>query len=181
MTGLPDILSSNDFPEAELCALRLDGELYRLGECFRPVDLPADKFGRALAVARAGHPKLVADRLTAAWIHGVVDEAPYPAQFCVDTRVRAHNTVLLRFGARQVILGSSEIELLGSQQVTSAMRTAVDIAHCSTDFGTVERELIRSLAQHGDFTLADCADVLEAGPKWSGRRATARRLASLAA
>ena len=77
-------------PLAELCAARLDGELFgdrrRLGagRRARPARVPRGR-ARALRVPARAHRRA----LSAAWVHGALDAPPAVAQFCVAARARA--------------------------------------------------------------------------------------------
>ncbi len=67
---VPDLLDVLDLPVAALSAAVLDGELYRLGERYRPVDLPPDAAARAGSLAGLlGRGRVAASR-TAAWVWG---------------------------------------------------------------------------------------------------------------
>lgn len=78
---LPDLLTPEILPAEELRAAVLDGELFPLGDCFMPPDLPdtPEVRGRAflhgLPGARLPAWACVAG-LSAAWIHGALSTPP---------------------------------------------------------------------------------------------------------
>lgn len=173
---LPDLLTSADLPAAELNAVRLDGELYPLSGCFSPVDLPETPTRRAAAVRALTHPRLIAERSTAAWVYGARQDPPWPAQLCTESRARAHNSVMISYAARQVVLQPSEIVVIGGLRLTSMLRTALDIARQNVSHGAEEERVLAELARRGGFTLDDCMAALRHGRNRSHRKTVAARL-----
>ncbi|MCU1437668.1 MAG: hypothetical protein JWP66_755 [Naasia sp.] len=165
---LSDLLSADLLPDAELAAMRLDGEVYRIGPGWRPVDLPETADARARALAAALGPGLVADRLTAAWLHGAADGLPAPLTACVPMSARG---AAQRNGVdvRELRLQDGELDEVAGLRVTDAARTAVDLLRGR--WGPGEREAARRL-------VADVgADVVR--ERLEDRRFTVRRRATL--
>jgi hypothetical protein len=147
---LPTVLTAELFPEAELCALRLDGDVFPLGHALVPVDTPVDPAVRAATVAVAAqHHDLVAERWTAAWVHGVLPVAPAPHQLCTDVG-RTGRTRMLA-GLREVHLRPGDVLTLAGLGVTTPLRTACDLARLEADGPTLGRTLL------GLLVLASCS------------------------
>ncbi|MET0589848.1 MAG: hypothetical protein ABWZ77_01610 [Naasia sp.] len=124
---LPNLLDASDLPLTELSALRLDGEVFGLGDGFRPVDSPDDIRARALSLRRLLDGGRIAHRETAAWILGVLAAPPRPVPFCVHAgRSKGidplHGSIL-----SEAILRAEEIRESDGVRWTSPLRTAVDL------------------------------------------------------
>ncbi len=87
--GFPRCSAPTTFPLAELCAARLDGELFAIDDGWAAVDEPDLPAFRAMATAMRAPRSLIIERMSAAWVHGARDAPPAVAQFCVAAR-RAH-------------------------------------------------------------------------------------------
>jgi hypothetical protein len=128
MTRLPSVLGTGDLHVAELCAARIDGELVELADGWCPVDEPDLPSLRAAAAALDTGPALIAERLTAAWVHGGLDAPPRPAQYCVPNSDRiAVRLDRRRSVVREVSLRPGEVVDLGGARCTSVERTAFDV------------------------------------------------------
>ncbi|WP_210505702.1 hypothetical protein [Naasia sp. SYSU D00057] len=140
---LPDLLTADHLPAAELEALRLDGVLYPLAGSWRPVDLPETGEARAAAVALVLRDRLVADRLTAAWVLGAADCAPVPLQACApaDDRGAAGAADL---DVRELHLLDGDVVRVGSLRLTTSLRTAADLLRGS-EWGRREADAVRRL------------------------------------
>jgi hypothetical protein len=139
---LGSLLTDRDLPAAELCSARLDGELVPVGEGWSPVDLPVGEAVRAQAAALLVPPRVIAERMTAAWIFGVVPE-PTRHHFCVDARSRAHLSPSPRIQLREVSCTPEDTTVLGGLRVTTPLRTVIDLAR----HGAVEEQaLLRVIA-----------------------------------
>jgi hypothetical protein len=140
---LPDLLTSDHLPAAELEALRLDGALYELAGAWRPVDLPETGDARAAAVALVLRDRLVADRLTAAWVLDAADRPPVPLQACApaDDRGAAGAPGL---DVRELHLQASDVLRVGPLRLTTAVRTAADLLRCAA-WGRREADAVRRL------------------------------------
>jgi len=112
---LPDILSSRDLPLAELSSLCLDGEVFRLGDLWSPVDVAEGRDQRARSVSLLVPVRAIAERLTAAWIYGLAPE-PVRHQFCVPITARAYFPPSLRFGVREVVCTPENTVRVGARR-----------------------------------------------------------------
>jgi hypothetical protein len=172
---LSDLLGPIDLPAAELDALRLDGAVYRIAEVWRPTDLPETDEARAAALAITLRDRLVADRLTAAWVLGATDLAPSPLQCCVpvDDRGAAGTPNL---DVREVRLHDGDLLRMGDLRLTSPLRTAVDLL-ASDRWNERTKDAVARLVAHED--PAVLRNMLEQ-PRFSTFRTRRRtRLAAL--
>ena len=142
---LGSVLSRSDLPLAELCAARLDGELFAVDECFSPVDGVVGAVQRGAALAAIVPDRMIAERRSAAWIWGAVREPPVTHELCVDTRSRIHPPSRSRLTVREVILDEFDVVAVGGMHVTSPVRTCSDIARFSERFGDEEADIVRAL------------------------------------
>src|SRR5690554_3807402 len=131
---LPDVLSAADLPMAELCAARLDGDLFAIGECFSAVDLPEQPADRARAAAQQLSDRVIVERLSAAWVLGVTAAPPNEHQYCSAADARAKPSTLRRLTLREVVIDEDEIVVLGGVRVTSPLRTACHLVRSATRF-----------------------------------------------
>ncbi|MFD4420109.1 hypothetical protein ACFWN7_01205 [Agromyces sp. NPDC058484] len=127
MARLPVVLGTDDLPIAELCAARLDGELFAVDDGWAPVDEPDLPAFRAAVVALRAPRRLVVERLSAAWVHGGLATPPAIAQFCVPLSARIAVIGDHRATVREVRIEDSEIIELGGIRCTSIVRTGFDL------------------------------------------------------
>lgn len=176
---IPAVLSPVDLPAAELSAARLDGDLFTIGGCFAPVDLPEQAVGRAQSLAQHLSGRVIVELFSAAWVLGVIDTGPTAPQFCSAADARAKPATLRRLSVREVVIEVDEIVLLGGVRVTSPLRTACDLVRSSAEFGaSVQLTVLRLLAL-GSATVDDCIALLERRRNLPGKRRTVQRLRSL--
>jgi len=126
-TRLPRIISSADFPLAELCSARLDGQLFTLGECWYPIDEVEDETMRATSLASLVSAKAILERMTAAWVYGIIPE-PRRHHVCVSAAARIHIKPTRRVQIREVSLATADTLQFDGVRVTTPVRTVVDLA-----------------------------------------------------
>lgn len=119
------LLDRSIMPLAELFALVLDGQLYRVGDSFATQDTADTPALRAAAFATHRPGAAVADRETAAWIHGTRRSPPARPQVCVDRERRGR--LSSEFDAHQHALGEGDTITLAGVRVTTPLRTAADL------------------------------------------------------
>jgi hypothetical protein len=176
---LPAALSTADLPLAELCGAALDGELYPLGDAWCPVDQPESAVTRALAVAAVLCPvvppplphRLIAERMTAAWVFGACGE-PSRHQFCVDVRERARVPASPRYRVREAVGAAAESQAMWGLRLTTPLRTLVDLCRDTSLSTTDAVPVIRCLLEHG---LVDAAEAARRLARSYQRRATRER------
>jgi len=161
MARLAPVLHSADLPLAELCAARLDGELVGVDEAFLPIDTCDGPAERASAAGRFWPQRLIAERVTAAWIWGAVPDPPARHQLCASKDARARPAVPARSTVREVVIAADEYTQLGAVRVTTPLRTVVDLARFTESFGAADDEVLRSLARYGAVDLGDCRRALD--------------------
>lgn len=157
---LPPVLSRSTLPEAELYAARLDGELFSIDECFSPIDEVECSGHRARALLPTPSARLIAERQTAAWVLGASDRAPARHQFCTNIATRVRVPSELRLEVREVVIDDSEVMVISGLQVTTPLRTALDLARFSIRFGSQERAAVIALMEIGDFDVTSCAAAM---------------------
>lgn len=112
---------------AELHAAALDGDLVPIGLGWAPADAVETPAVRAAALRPALGDALAAIGLTAAWVHGALDDPPAPlhAQRATAHGGRRPSTHLLR--VRDALLPAADQERPGGVRVSTATRTLVDL------------------------------------------------------
>jgi hypothetical protein len=173
---LPTVLSSTDLPLPELHAARLDGELFRVDDAFAPVDEIERPLHRAQALRATLPDRLIAEQRSAAWVWGALDAPPAQHELCVlaGTRTRAAGVSWMH--VREVVLDPGDLALVGGMQVTTALRTAVDLARFSTAFGEAEGLIVRWLMRHHGFDVDDCRAELDRRRNLPNKRQAITRL-----
>ncbi|MEO7348981.1 MAG: hypothetical protein ABIW32_03850 [Terrimesophilobacter sp.] len=160
---MASILSSADLPHAELQASVLDGELVRVGEGFCAIDAIIDAQLRAASIATEVPGWAIAERRTAAWIYGVVGPQPRQLSLCVTSIGNVRPLSSHRYIFREVVLGANEVRTLAGLNVTTPLRTAIDIVRIDDSFQNEGQEIVRALSHVGNgFTLDDCVHDIEA-------------------
>ena len=127
MARLPAVLGTDHLPLAELCAARLDGELFAIDDGWAPVDEPDLPAFRAMATALRAPRALIIERMSAAWVHGARDAPPAVAQFCVPLDARIAVIGDHRAVVREVRIDGDDIVRFGEIRCTSLERTAFDL------------------------------------------------------
>jgi hypothetical protein len=173
---LPAVLSRSHLPEAELCAALLDGELYRVDECFSPSDEIERPFTRAKALAAIAPARLIAEQRTAAWLHGALSFPPAVHQFCVDARARARGPQNPRSCVREVEIDDSEVQCLGGIRLTTPLRTVADLARFSAVFGAKERAIVTALLSIEGLGIDECRAALNSRHNLPGKRRALQRM-----
>jgi hypothetical protein len=176
---LPSVLTSRDLPWAELQAARIDGDVVALGTAFAPLDEPIGAGHRARAVHADHVERVIAEQRSAAWIWGAMSTPPARAELCVaiGARVRSRHTAPVR----EVVIEPGEIVLVDGLQVTSPLRTVLDLARFSDSFAAEEHEIVAALLHGGGLELDDCLAELRARRNLPNKRRALERLAALAA
>ncbi|MDF0515202.1 hypothetical protein PX701_16365 [Agromyces sp. H3Y2-19a] len=152
MARLPAVLGTDDLPLAELCAARIDGELFHIDDAWAPIDEPDLPSLRAAVVARRAPRALIIERLSAAWVHGALDAPPEVAQFCVPHEARVAVVSARAAVVREVSIGDDEIVRHDGIACTDDVRTAFDLLRDPTiGDEPVEQVLARMIAARDGF------------------------------
>ena len=180
MSSLPTLLSPGAFSLAELSALRLDGDLYALGDGFCLLDTPEDPTLRARSVLGMRSGRLIAELGTAAWIWGASPTMPRSHELCADHALRSRPAARAALVVREVRFDPSDVTALDGWRVTIPLRTAVDLARFRPEFTDADAHVCRELARIGGFSIQDCVDLMDRRPNLlEKRRARIRLTAAL--
>jgi hypothetical protein len=177
---LSPILFTADLPLPELDAARLDGELFSVDHCFAPIDEPERAALRAGSLAVRFSPRLIAEQRSAAWVLGALDDPPEVHQLCAGLDARVRPSDLTGLEVREVVIDQQDLVTIGGFRVTTAARTAIDLARFSRDFARPERELTGRLLALGGLSVADCVRTMERRRNLPGKRRAVERLNSAA-
>lgn len=177
---LPPVLSVHDLPLAELAAARLDGELFRVDGCFAPVDEIEQPVHRAGALRAMLPEQLIAEQRSAAWVWGALSAPPVHHELCVTAGIRMRSPGIGWMRVREVVIGPAEIATVAGLPVTTPLRTAVDLARFSVEFGETEELMVAWLMRHFAFEPADCVDDMNRRRNLPGKLQAIRRLSRLA-
>lgn len=120
------LLTTDDWPEAELRAATLAGDLVEVGACWASIAEPQDPALRAASFAwSTGDTRVIAAGRTATWIWGARSRPPLPHDACVRAGQRIH-----RWGGdriREVAITAEDLVHLAGVSVTTPVRTALDL------------------------------------------------------
>jgi hypothetical protein len=113
---------------AELSAARLDGHLVELGEGYIPADAVETPGLRAASLAVLLGGRLAATHVSAAWVHGALDEPParHTVQRAVPQRI--HHVLDHRLAYRDTSVEPRDLARIGGVLVTRRARTLADLA-----------------------------------------------------
>jgi hypothetical protein len=176
---LPRFLDGSLLSSAELCAARLDGELFGVGDVFVLLDTPDTAELRADAFRLTAPRTVVADRFTASWIHGARAAPPAPWQASIDSARRVSAMSVQALDMRQCVFARGDVERIGGARVTAPLRTAVDLLRTLPRFDSGVAVEIAGLLQIGDATIKACEDALNRHPQAPGNRRALVRLSAL--
>ncbi|TDN42757.1 transcriptional regulator with AbiEi antitoxin domain of type IV toxin-antitoxin system [Curtobacterium flaccumfaciens] len=176
------LLTSDDWPESELRAAVLAGELVAVGPCWASPAEPQTPELRAAAAAWVlSDGRLIASTLTAAWIWGAASRPPAPLEVCIPPQVRVHVDADVRL--REVRIDLHDTVRLGALRVTLPVRTAVDLLRtpgtASGRFGAAEASAVRGLLATGAAGTSDVVERLSALGTVPMVRQAERRLRAL--
>lgn len=178
MSRLSTVISSLDLPIAELSAARLDGEVYAVDDGYSPIDVPSGPFERAASIAAYCQGRLMAEQRTAAWIWGALSVPPARHELCASLGARARPAFPIRTLVREVVIDPAEFVLVAGIAVTTPLRTIVDIARFSAQFGQAEHDMVRALSTAFGISLDRCRREMDARTNLPNKRSALQRLAS---
>ncbi|MCJ1714853.1 type IV toxin-antitoxin system AbiEi family antitoxin [Microbacterium sp. M1A1_1b] len=156
------LLTTDDWPETELRAAVLAGELVMVGACWASVAEPQDPALRAASFAwSAGDERVVAAGRSAAWIWGACSRPPLPHDACVPAgqRIRQNGGEPVR----EVAITSADTVRIGGATVTTPVRTALDLLRVAGPSAWASRsEVVRGLLDVGLVTPPELGARLRA-------------------
>ncbi|MBF4581491.1 hypothetical protein ITJ54_02275 [Curtobacterium sp. VKM Ac-2865] len=126
------LLTTDDWPEAELRAATLAGDLVEVGACWASIAEPQDAGLRAASFAwSTGDPRVIAAGRTATWIWGARSRPPLPHDACVRAGQRIHRRGGERI--REIAITAADLVHPGGVSVTTPVRTALDLLRVHGD------------------------------------------------
>ena len=168
----PRLLDRTILPIAELFALVLDGQLYRVGDAFATLDTPDTPALRASAFAAFRPGSSIADRGTAAWIHGTRSSPPPRPQVCVDPARRCRLSA--EFDAHQHAISEGEVVSFADVRVTTPLRTAGDLLLTLPSFDRASAQEVRHLLTLAEASTDALGDKLRRSRRAGCERAIER-------
>ena len=130
-----------------------------------------------MSAALAGlQDRLIAERLSAAWVWGALSAPPARHQFCVGIGSRVAHSAARWMTVREVVIDRDEIAELEGGLVTSPLRTVVDLVRFGDRFDEAEAGTVRRLAALGGVRLDDAARTIEARRNLPGKHRALARL-----
>lgn len=176
---LAPVLTELDLPLPELMAARMDGELYAVGDGFAPIDEFEQAHHRALSLSVMSRPRLIAERMTAAWVHGARHRPPRVPEFCVSHSARVRARPSTPHSPREVVIADDEIVTFGAVSVTSPLRTAIDLLRGERPFDHDHARAVRLLLESGQFSLENCRSAIAGRHRLAGKKRALERLSAL--
>ena len=172
------MLGTDDLPLAELCAARLDGELFRLGAGWCPVDEPDLPALRAAAVGPRRPPPLIIERRSAAWVHGALPRPPQVAEYCVPHESRVAARTDAGWVVREVSIDESDITEYGGIRCTTVERTVFDLVRDARADDASTSEVVRALLTAAPWARDPVHRRVRSAHRLPHRAMALRRLAS---
>ncbi|WP_368499698.1 type IV toxin-antitoxin system AbiEi family antitoxin [Herbiconiux sp. A18JL235] len=176
-TVFPLLLDSVGLPEVELCAAHLDRTVVRVGGSFVPADVAVGAELRAGALLGEVPGGLVAERSTAAWVHGACPRQAGPPQLCVPAPGRASPARRGALRVRQVVLADHDVETISGLRLTTVRRTALDLLRQTEAFDRRAAVTVSTLLLAGDISTAAARAELERSEHLPLRHRAIARLA----
>ncbi|GAB3578862.1 hypothetical protein GCM10027406_15850 [Leifsonia lichenia] len=170
---LPRLFRPDVLPIAELMALCLDGQLYRVGDSFATLDTPDSAALRAAAFAASAPAHVIADRGTAVWIHGARASPSHRPQVCVDARSRG-GRIPPEFDGRQTTLSRGDVQRIDAARVTSPARTALDLLCIDGRFSPDAAAQVLYLLDRAGVAVTTIKSRMRGSPRTNARRYLAR-------
>lgn len=154
------LLTTDDWPESELRAAVLAGELVAVGDCWASVAEPQDPALRAASFAwSTADDRVIAAGRSAAWIWGSGSRPPSPHEACVPAGQRIRQDGGVR--VREVAISPAEVVSPGGTAVTTPVRTALDLLRVTGPAAWAERaDVVRGLLVIGLVSVTGLRDEL---------------------
>ncbi|MDM4763243.1 type IV toxin-antitoxin system AbiEi family antitoxin [Galbitalea sp. SE-J8] len=177
MTAWP-VLTTADLPLAELGASVLDGELFRFDAVFAPIDEFDRPAVRAASIVRVASPRHIAERHSAAWVLGALDDPPRRHELCASVAART-SSAMPGVRVREVVIDEDDLVRVAGLGVTTPVRTVVDLARTAAGFEAADRATCRRLLALGDADAEACRELIERRRNLPNKRQTWDRIRSL--
>jgi hypothetical protein len=174
---LTPVLTTTEFDPAELAAIVLDGEGYRVADGVAPLDEVPGPLIRAAALVAQLPPRLIAEQHTAAWVWGAQQRPPLRLEVCSNISARTRPSLDSALSVREVVLEHDDTVQLGDLVVTTPLRTATDLARFVSEWTDDETRIVRELSRLGGFGIHDCVRLMNRRRNLPGKRVALERLA----
>jgi len=139
------LVTTDDWPAAELHAAVLAGDLVAVGACWASIAEPQDAALRAASFAwSVGDARVVAGGLSAAWIWGACSRPPVPHDGCVpaDERFRRKGAWT---AVREIALETADVTTCADVRILTPAATALDLLRLRRPFDRRDAEALRGL------------------------------------
>lgn len=117
------MLHLKGFPETELSALILRGELFSTGEFYFPFDISDSSIVRANALASDIEPNFWAERQSALWVYGFGDSPQLPQ---IATAPNHRSGSFQKAKISHIVISQVELVKIGNLTITCPIRTLID-------------------------------------------------------
>jgi hypothetical protein len=141
---LPTVIGPPEMSEAELCAARLDGEVWPIDAFFLPVDCPDDSVARASALRRLVGERVIAGLESALWVHGVLSAPPAVHTVCASRDDRTRIAAAGRVELRESFFELGDVAAIAGLRLTTCERTAYDLLFVD-EFGHARERMLCEL------------------------------------
>lgn len=170
------VITALDLPETELWAARLDGEVTALAEAFLPAGMPLTTAVRARALAPILPARAILELHSAAWVLGAATLLPARHTIAVHAGDRSPVPRHSRAVVREVIFRRGDITTIEGLWLTTAARTATDLArHGGFDSVKDSRTLVL-LLQQAHLDLVGCGELLNRTRNLPNKREALKRI-----
>lgn len=141
--------------------MRLDGETVALDDAFISVDEPDSPVLRVNAIRHLMPAKSVVERRSALWVYGALPRPPAVHEFCTQVGGNSRPDNRPRVRVREVMLREGDTTMVGGAPVTCPVRTAIDWARTTDDFGQGEAATLARLCAVHEITFDACVARLD--------------------
>ena len=142
-----------------------------------PHDSPETPAERVASLAVLDDRRLIAERLTAAWIWGALAAPPEEHTLAFATAEKVRVVRVAGLVLRQVRFAGDEVVALAGSRVSTPLRTLVDLARVGPD---VPDAVILALATAHGVTLAQALERVLEHPHLPDKRIAVQRLQRIA-
>jgi hypothetical protein len=175
---LPTVLSTKTLALAELCASRLDGEIYSVDECFATVDQSETPEVRGAAMLAFFGSTVAAAGRSALWIRGYLSSPPIVHTVCLDREARVRLPPSPRVELREAMLSSDDVGLVGGMPTLTAERVIFDLL-LDERFSRASRSLTQLILVDGRVDRSRLRDRVLGARNLPGKRRAIRRLSAI--
>lgn len=173
---LNTVVTALDLPETELWAARLDGDVTALAEAFLPAGTPLSSAVRARSLAPILPARAILELQSAAWVHGATERLPARHRIAVHAADRSPVPRHSRLLVREVIFRPGNVESIEGVWLTSAARTAIDLARQTSFTPADDAPVLQRLLATACLDLLDCQNLLNRSRNLPNKREALKRI-----